>query len=102
MKGAIIAGQTTGEALFSIGIFLMSIGVTGAFVYYLVTDPSRLAELWTWTRSLNILLQGVIWLLFLPWMIALAFWVAPWWMPIRLVLVIGALGWTEWLLWPWK
>jgi hypothetical protein len=96
------AQQTPGEQLFSLAIFGLGAVVTGAFVYYLVTDPARLTEIWASTRSLNILVQGVIWLLFLPWMVSLWIWTLPWAMPIRLVLVIAALGWTNWLLWPWK
>lgn len=102
MKGIAIAGQTAGEAAWSISVFAISLVATAAFGYYLVTDPGRLNEIWEWTRSLNILVQGVIWLLFLPWMIALAIWVLPWALPIRLVLVVGTLGFTTWLLFPWK
>ena len=102
MKGIAIAGQTAGEAAWSISVFAISIIATAAFAYYLFTEPTRLNEVWEWTRSLNILVQGVIWLLFLPWMIALWFWVTPWALPLRIVLVVGSLGFTTWLLYPWK
>ncbi|MDI6901730.1 MAG: hypothetical protein QMC79_08575 [Anaerosomatales bacterium] len=102
MKVLEIPGQTTGEALFSISVFAMSLAATALFGYYLVTEPTRLTEVWEWTRSLNILVQGVIWLLFLPWMLALWFWTMPLSLPIRLVLVIGTLGFTTWLVFPWK
>jgi hypothetical protein len=100
--GAIIRGQSTNEAIFSITIFLASLCATGLFAYYLVTDQARLTEIWLWTRSQNILVQGVIWLLFLPWMLCLWVWSMPWALPIRLVLVVAALIWTTWLMWPWK
>jgi len=96
------AEQTLGEKAFSLFIFGVGAAVSGAFVYYLITDPARLTELWAWTRSLNILVQGIIWLLFLPWMICLWMWTLPVAMPVRLVLVIAALAWTNWLLFPWK
>lgn len=96
------AEQTPGEQLFSLAVFGLGVVVSGAFVYYLVTNPARLAEVWMWTRSLPLVVQGVIWLLFLPWMICLWIWTMPWAMPIRLMLVIAALAWTNWLLWPWK
>ena len=102
MKGISIAGQTAGEAAWSISMFVLSIGITGAFVYYLFTQPERLAEVWAWTRSLNIFVQGLIWLLFLPWMICLWLWVMPWILPVRILLVAAGLLWTNWLLWPWK
>lgn len=101
MKGIAIAGQTASEAAWSISMFAFSIVATAAFGYYLVTEPARLTELWEWTRSLNIVFQGIIWLLFLPWMVALWFWVMPWALPIRLVLVFGTLGFAMWLLFPW-
>lgn len=96
------AEQTPGEQAFSLFIFGLGFVVSGAFVYYLVTDPARLAHVWAWTRSLPLLVQGVIWLLFLPWMVALWIWTLPWAMPVRLVLVAGVLLWTMWMLYPWK
>lgn len=102
MKALAIQGQTAAEAAFSISVFAMSIVATAVFGYYLVAQPARLNEVWEWTRSLNILVQGVIWLLFLPWMIALWIWTLPWALPIRLVLVLGTLGVATWLLFPWK
>ena len=102
MKGIAIAGQTAGEAAWSISVFGLSLVATVMSGYYLATDPARLVEIWEWTRSLNIWVQGVIWVLFLPWMIALAVWVAPWALPVRIVLVVGTLGFATWMLYPWK
>lgn len=96
------AEQTPGEQLFSLAVFGLGVVMTALFAYFLVTDPARLAAVWTWTRSLPLVVQGVIWLLFLPWMVSLWFWVMPWALPIRLVLIVAALAWTNWLLWPWK
>ena len=102
VKARTFAEQTPGEQVFSLAIFGLGAVVSGAMMYYLLADPARLGEIWAWTRSLPLLVQGVIWLLFLPWMICLWIWMLPWAMPIRLVLVVGALAWTNWLLWPWK
>lgn len=96
------ASQTLGEKLFSLLICGLGAAVSAMFAYYLITDPGRLSEAWAWTRSLPWWAQGLIWLLFLPWMIALWVWTLPWAMPVRLVLVIGILAWTTWLLYPWK
>lgn len=94
--------QTPGEQIFSLAVFGAGALVSGAFLYYLITDPARLTEVWSWTRSLPLLVQGILWLLLLPWMICLWIWTLPWAMPIRLVLVVAALAWTTWLLFPWK
>jgi hypothetical protein len=97
-----IPGQTTGEAAFSLFIFTLGLGATAAFGYLLLTEPTRLNEMWEWTRSLPLLAQGLVWLLLLPWMIALWIWVTPWALPIRLLLVASLLLFTNWLLFPWK
>lgn len=97
-----IPRQTTGEAMFSLFMFALSIGVTAAAGYLLLTEPARLNELWESIRSLPLLVQVAMWALLLPWMIALWIWVMPWALPIRLVLVIGILGFVNWLLFPWK
>lgn len=97
-----IPGQTQSEAAWSMFMFVLSIVITAAFGYYLFTEPGRLTEVWEWTRSLNIFVQGLIWLIFLPWMIALWIWTMPWALPVRVVLVAGTLGFMTWLLFPWK
>ena len=96
------AAQTLGEKAFSLAMFGLSIGISAALAYLLFTEPAKLAELYAWTRSLPLLVQLLVWLLFLPWMVALWIWCTPWALPIRLVLVIAALAWTNWLLYPWK
>jgi hypothetical protein len=94
--------QTPGEQMFSLFVFGLSTAATVAFVYYLVTDPSRLNELWAWSRSLPLLVQGVLWLLFLPWMIALLIWSLPWAFAVRIVLVVAMLVFTQYLMFPFK
>ncbi len=96
------ADQTPGEKLFSLTVFGVSTAVNVAFAYYLFTDPARLTEVWAWTRSMPLLVQGVIWLLCLPWMVALWMWGMPWAEPVRLLLVIGVLLFTEFLMYPFK
>jgi hypothetical protein len=102
MKGISIAGQTSSEAAFSILMFVLSLAITAAFAYYLITDPTRLTAVWQWSRSLNILVQGVVWLLFLPWMAILWILSLPWALSVQLVLVAATLFFTNWLLFPWK
>jgi hypothetical protein len=96
------AGQTPGEKLFSLTVFGLSTAVSVLFAYYLFTEPARLTALWEWTRSLPLLAQGLIWLLCLPWMAALWIWSSPWVFAVRLVLVVGILLFTEFLMYPFK
>jgi hypothetical protein len=101
-RGITSAGATTSEMVFSAIMFGISTVVTIAFAYYLVTDAGKLTEAWQYVRGLPLILQLVVWLLLLPWMIALWIWTLPWALWIRVVLVVAILIWTEWLLFPWK
>lgn len=96
------ASQTPGEKLFSLLVFGLSTAATAAFAYYLFTDPARLTDLWQWSRALPLVIQAVIWLLFLPWMIALWIWTSPLAFAIRIVLVVAMLVFTEFLMYPFK
>ena len=93
---------TAGELAFNYLVFGLSTAATAAFAYYLVSDPARLNDAWVWIRQLPIIVQVVMWLLLLPWMIALWIWAQPWALAIRLVLVVGTLLFTEYLVFPWK
>lgn len=96
------ADQTLGEKTFTLLVFGAATAANIAFAYYLFSDPTKLTELWQWTRSQNLLVQGTIWLLCLPWMIALLIWNMPWAFAVRLVLVLAMLVFTEYLIWPFK
>lgn len=96
------AGQTAGEKVFSVAVFGLSTVASAAFAYYLLTEPTRLNDIWAWTRALPILAQLAIWLLGLPWMIALWIWSMPWALAIRFALVLATLAFTEYLMWPVK
>ena len=93
---------TATELAFNYLMFGLSTVATVAFAYYLITNPSVLNDAWTWIRQLPLIVQLLAWLLLLPWMIALWIWVQPWAVAIRLVLVVGTLGFAEYLLFPWK
>ncbi len=96
------ATATTGTLIFSAAMFVLSLIVSVAFGFFLLTEPSRLTEAWHAVRGLPLLVQLVLWALLLPWMIALWVWALPWALWLRLVLVIGILLWCNWLLFPWK
>jgi hypothetical protein len=96
------AAPTTTELAFNYLMFGLSTIATIAFAYYLFANPAVLNDAWAWIRQLPIIVQLVMWLLFLPWMIALWIWVQPWAVGIRFVLVLGTLGFAEYLLFPWK
>jgi hypothetical protein len=93
---------TAGEIAFNMFMFGLGGFVTAAFVFYLVTDPTRLSDAWHWVRGLPLVVQLTMWALLLPWMSALWVWSLPWAFAVRLVLVAGILLFTNYLLFPWK
>lgn len=60
-----------------------------AFGAALVTSAGGLDELWTWVRDQSTLIQGVMWVLLLPWMVALAIWESSWVLWVKLTLIAG-------------
>jgi hypothetical protein len=65
------------------------------FAYLAFVSPGGLAGAWAFVRALPVLVQLLLWLLFLPWMIAL--WIAQtgWPVWLRVLLVVG-LAWATW------
>lgn len=96
------ATQSAGEKVFSVTVFGLSTAASAVFAYYLFTDPTRLTDLWSMIRALPLVVQLVVWVLCLPWMIALWMWSMPWAFAVRLVLVLGMLLFTEYLMYPIK
>ncbi len=80
------------ESLFNIGVFLVFALLWVGFAAALVLSQGSLDQTWTWIRGLPLILQGVVWLLFLPVVAGLWVWETTWPIVVRLVLVAG-LGW---------
>ena len=65
-----------------------------AFAAALVLSQGSLDRAWETIRGLPLLVQAVVWVLFLPVMIGLWIWATSWPLVVRLVLVIGVAGWN--------
>jgi hypothetical protein len=75
--------------------FILMVSLWLAFAAVLVTAPTRLDGTWHTVRALPLAVEGVVWLVFLPWMVGLAVWERRWTLPARLLLVaVLAIGWT--------
>lgn len=96
--------QTAGTSTIVVSgiMFGISALVTLAFGYALITDPSRLTDAWMVVRSLPLVIQIALWLIFLPWMAALWAWSLPLDSWMRALIVVAILGVAEYLLFPWK
>lgn len=65
-----------------------------AFGVGLVASQGSLDSAWQWVRDLPWLMEGLVWVLLLPVMIALWIWETSWALVLRLALVLALAGWT--------
>ena len=65
-----------------------------AFGAGLIFSQGSVDQAWQVIRDLPLIVQIVVWILFLPVMIGLWIWETSWPLVIRLVLVIGIAGWN--------
>jgi len=65
-----------------------------AFGIGLLASQGSVDAVWNWLRSLPLLVQGLVWLLFLPVAVGLWIWESSWPLVVRLALVIGVAGWN--------
>ena len=64
------------------------------FAVALVTSQGTLDQAWEYIRSLPLLAQLVVWVLFLPVMVGLWIWETTWPFIVRIALVVGIAGWN--------
>jgi hypothetical protein len=65
-----------------------------AFGAAIIWSQGSLDATWDWVRSLPILIQAVVWLLFLPVVVGLWVWETTWPLVVRLPVVIGLAIWN--------
>ena len=65
-----------------------------AFAAGLIWSQGSVDQAWQSIRDLPLIVQIVVWVLFLPVMIGLWVWETSWPLIVRLVLVIGLAGWN--------
>jgi hypothetical protein len=95
-----IALMTGATGVFNVLVFTMFAILWIAFVAALAFSPGTLDDLWHQMRRLPLLVQGLVWLLFLPLMIGLWIWERNWSAPIRLVLIIALGVWNVYMFFP--
>ena len=90
-----------GEAIFNVTIFFVAAILWVAFGALLISRQGDLGDLWSNFRGQHWLLQGIEFVLLLPWVLALWIWNTGWVLWIRIVLVLG-LAWVNLVMfWPW-
>ncbi len=79
----------------SSGILFVIFGVLWvAFAVGLVWSRGSVDAAWQSIRELPLVVQGVVWLLFLPVTAGLWVWESSWPLVVRVVLVVGIAGWN--------
>jgi hypothetical protein len=71
-----------------------------AFAWALIASQGSLDATWQWIRDLPLLLQAVVWLLFLPVVAGLWVYETGWPFVLRIVLIASIGGWNLWILAP--
>ncbi len=64
------------------------------FVIALVVNPEWLDSLWNWVRSLPLVAEIIVWLVFLPIVVGLWIWTSSWPVLVQLLGAAGIVGWT--------
>jgi ABC-type amino acid transport system permease subunit len=105
MEGMIDRIATGSSAL---AVFLVTSGV--AFVVFaalwiafgagVIWSQGSVTGAWEWIRGLPLLVQLVVWFLFLPVVAGLWVWETTWPLVLRLVVVVGLAGWTLFMFMP--
>ena len=60
----------------------------------LVMSQGSLHEAWQWVRALPLVVQGLVWLLFLPVVVALWIYETTWPIVLRLIVIAGLAWWS--------
>jgi ABC-type amino acid transport system permease subunit len=71
-----------------------------AFAAALIFSQGSVDQAWQTIRELPLIVQIVVWVLFLPVMIGLWVWETSWPLIVRLVLVVGVAGWNLFMFLP--
>jgi ABC-type amino acid transport system permease subunit len=75
-------------------LFVIFVLIWVAFGAGLLLSQGSLDQAWQAIRGLPLIVQVLVWLLFLPVMIGLWVWETTWPLILRLVLVVGIAGWN--------
>ena len=81
--------MTPMESAFNVVVFVVFAVLWIGFAYALIASQGSLDAAWQWIRGLPLILQGVVWLLFLPVVAGLWIWESGWTTAVRLLLVVG-------------
>jgi ABC-type amino acid transport system permease subunit len=94
------AGNTVAWLAESGVLFAIFAVIWVAFGAALIFSQGSVDQAWQSIRELPLIVQLVVWVLFLPVMIGLWVWETTWPLVVRLVLVVGIAGWNLFMFLP--
>lgn len=94
------AGNTVAWLVQSGILFAIFAVIWVAFAAALIFSQGSVDQAWQSIRELPLIVQLVVWVLFLPVMIGLWVWETTWPLIVRLVLVVGIAGWNLFMFLP--
>lgn len=80
---------TPTESAFNVVVFVLFAVIWVGFAWALIGSQGSLDAAWQWIRGLPLILQGIVWLLFLPVVAGLWIWQSDWPLAVRIVVVLG-------------
>lgn len=86
--------------IFNIFVFTVFAVLWLAFAAALIFNPRLLDSIWQSLRSLPLIVQGLVWLLFLPVVLGLWIWESSWPLWLRLLLIVSIAAWTFLVMYP--
>ena len=95
VNGLLVPVTSVIPLLVSSGILLLaSAALWVAFGVAILRSQSSLEAAWRRIRALPLLLEGLAWLLFLPFLVGLAIWRRSWPFVARVTVIAGIAGWN--------
>jgi hypothetical protein len=94
------AGNTVAWLAESGILFAIFAVIWMAFGAALIVSQGSVDQAWQSIRELPLIVQLVVWVLFLPVMLGLWVWETAWPLVVRLVLVVGIAGWNLFMFLP--
>ena len=91
---------TGATAVFNFVVFCLFTFLWIAFAAAVLYSPGTLDDMWHALRSRHIVVQVVVWLLFLPLALGLFIWEQRWASPLRLLLVAALAAWNILMFFP--
>lgn len=93
MKDSPFWNVTVPRVLSTFAVVIFAILWIG-FAIALVANREWLDLLWNWVRTLPLVAEVIVWIVFLPITVALWIWESPWPALVRLLAFAGMVAWT--------